>query len=138
LEDEVICKYGVPKYIMINNGTKWMKEFAETWQNYDITHQFTTLTWLKCNGMVERLIKTIKQGLMVMATTNIQSWNLLLPMIFFGYQCGIQTNTKYSPFMVFTRCAPKLTIDNTLNRLHDVFYEFVSPKVMAKHMVQKM
>jgi hypothetical protein len=87
--------------------------------------------------MVERLIKTIKQGLMVMATTNIQNWDLLLPIILFGYQCGIQTNTKYSPFMVFTRCAPKLTIDNNLNRLHDVFYEYVGAKVMAKYMVQK-
>jgi hypothetical protein len=34
--------------------------------------------------MVERLIKIIKQGLMVMVTTNIQSWDLLLPMILLG------------------------------------------------------
>jgi hypothetical protein len=38
LESEVICKYGVPKYILINNGTEWMKEFVEICQNYDITH----------------------------------------------------------------------------------------------------
>ncbi len=25
LEDGVICKYGVPKYILINNGIEWMK-----------------------------------------------------------------------------------------------------------------
>jgi hypothetical protein len=79
----------MPKYILTNNGTEWMKEFVETRRNYNITNQFTVLTWLKCNGMVERLTKTIKQGLMVMATTNIQSWDLLLPMILFGYQCGI-------------------------------------------------
>jgi hypothetical protein len=29
LEDEVIYKYGVPKYILIDNGNKWMKEFAK-------------------------------------------------------------------------------------------------------------
>ncbi len=28
LEDEVICKYGVPKYILKINGSEWMKEFA--------------------------------------------------------------------------------------------------------------
>jgi hypothetical protein len=60
LEDEMICKYGVPKYILTNNGTEWMKEFAETYQNYDITHQFIALAWPQCNGMVEHLIKTIK------------------------------------------------------------------------------
>jgi hypothetical protein len=29
LEDEVICRYGVPKYILTNNGSEWMKEFAK-------------------------------------------------------------------------------------------------------------
>jgi hypothetical protein len=43
LEDEIICKYGMPKYILTDNGSKWMKEFAEIYHNYGITHQFTTL-----------------------------------------------------------------------------------------------
>jgi hypothetical protein len=42
LEDEVICKYGVPKYVLTNNGSEWMKEFVEICQNYGITHQFIT------------------------------------------------------------------------------------------------
>jgi len=41
LEDEIICEYGVPKYILTNNGSEWMKEFAEICSNYGITHQFT-------------------------------------------------------------------------------------------------
>jgi hypothetical protein len=28
LEDEIICRYGIPKYILIDNGSQWMKEFA--------------------------------------------------------------------------------------------------------------
>jgi hypothetical protein len=27
LEDEIICWFGVPKYILIDNGNEWMKEF---------------------------------------------------------------------------------------------------------------
>jgi transposase InsO family protein len=46
LEDEVICRYGVPKYILIDNGSEWMKEFVEICQNYGITHQFTAPAWL--------------------------------------------------------------------------------------------
>jgi hypothetical protein len=42
LENEVICRYGMPKYILTNNGSKWVKEFVEICQNYGITHQFTT------------------------------------------------------------------------------------------------
>jgi hypothetical protein len=42
LKDEVICRYGMPKYILTNNGSDWMKEFVEICQNYGITHQFIT------------------------------------------------------------------------------------------------
>jgi phosphopentomutase len=62
-----------------------MKEFVEIYQNYGITHQFTAPTWPQCNDMVERLIKTIKHGLTVMVVTNIQDWDLVLLIIFFGY-----------------------------------------------------
>jgi len=71
LEDEIICRYGVLKYILTDNGIEWMKEFVEIYQNYGITHHFTTLAWPQCNGMVECLIKTIKHGLIVMVATNI-------------------------------------------------------------------
>ncbi len=29
LEDEVICRYRMPKYVLIDNGSEWMKEFVE-------------------------------------------------------------------------------------------------------------
>jgi len=85
LKDEVIRRYEVLKYILTDNGSEWMKEFAEICQNYGVTHQFTAPTWPQCNGMVEHLIKTIKHELAVMATTSIQDWDLLLPRILFGY-----------------------------------------------------
>jgi len=27
LEEEIICQFGVPKYILTDNGSEWMKEF---------------------------------------------------------------------------------------------------------------
>jgi hypothetical protein len=44
LEDEIIYKYGVLKFIMINNGNEWMKEFIEICCNYGKTHQFIAPT----------------------------------------------------------------------------------------------
>ncbi len=44
LENEVIYKYKVLKYIMIDNGNEWMKEFVEMCHSYGITHQFITPT----------------------------------------------------------------------------------------------
>jgi hypothetical protein len=41
LEDEIICKYGVPIFILINNRGEWLVEFHVMCKNYNITHQFT-------------------------------------------------------------------------------------------------
>jgi hypothetical protein len=73
-----------------------------------------------------------------MAITNIRDWDLLLQIILFGYQCGIQANTKYSPFMVLINCTPRFTIDNSFNGLCDVFDEQENLEVIAKQMIIKM
>jgi len=52
LENEIICMFGVPKYIIINNGSKWFTKFYQLCKNYVIIHQYTTPQWPKCNGMV--------------------------------------------------------------------------------------
>jgi hypothetical protein len=45
---------------------------------------------------------------------------------------------KYSPFMVLISRAPRLTIDNNLSGLCDVFDKQESPKIMANQMIFKM
>jgi len=42
------------------------------------------------------------------------NWDLHLPKVLFGYKCGIQANTKFSPFMVLTGHIPRLKVDNKL------------------------
>ncbi len=65
LGSEVICRFGgVLKYIPINNGIKWFVELDQLCKNYDIIHQYSMLQWPRCNAMVERLVKTLKHGLM--------------------------------------------------------------------------
>ncbi len=44
LEEEIICQFGVPKYIFIDNGSEWMKEFDALCQDYDNMHQFIAPT----------------------------------------------------------------------------------------------
>ncbi len=37
LKDEIIFRYGIPKYVMKDNWSEWMKQFAEMCHNYGIT-----------------------------------------------------------------------------------------------------
>jgi hypothetical protein len=44
-EEEIICYFGVPKYIFIDNGSEWMKKFDALCQDCGIIHQFITPAW---------------------------------------------------------------------------------------------
>ncbi len=119
LEDDIICKYGVPKFVLTDNGGEWAAEFEMMCKNYGIQHQRTALQWPQCNGMAERMIKTIKHGITVLAATpgNLDCWDEHLAKILFGYRCGIQASTRFSPFMILTGRTPRLRADNYLHAL---------------------
>jgi hypothetical protein len=95
LEDDVICRYGVPKFVLTDNGGEWAAKFDVMCKDYGIQHQHTTPQWPQCNGMAERLIKTIKHGITVLSTTleNIDCWDGNLPR-----SClGIDVESKLAP-----------------------------------------
>ncbi len=119
LEDDVICRYRIPKFVLTNNGGEWAAEFDVMCKDYGIQHQHITPHWPQCNGMAESLIKTIKHGITVLATTpeNIDCWDEQLAKVMFGYRCEIQASTKFSPFMILTSHTPRLKIDNYLHSL---------------------
>jgi hypothetical protein len=68
LEDDLICRYGVPGFVLTDNGGEWSVEFEAMCKDYSIQHQRTAPQWPQCNGMAERMIKTIKHGITVLAT----------------------------------------------------------------------
>jgi hypothetical protein len=69
--------------------------------------------------MTERIIKTIKHGITVLAATpaNMDCWDEQLAKVLFGYRCGIQASMKFSPFMILTGRMPRLRVDNHLQAL---------------------
>jgi hypothetical protein len=69
--------------------------------------------------MAERMIKTIKHGITVLAATpgSTDYWDNHLTKILFGYRCGVQTSTRFSPFMILTGRTPQLRADNYLHAL---------------------
>jgi hypothetical protein len=43
LENDIICKYGVPRFMLMDNGGEWSKAFDVMCRNYGITHQYMVL-----------------------------------------------------------------------------------------------
>ncbi len=90
--------------------------------------------------MVKRLIKTIKHGITVLvaAPESVDCWDEHLAKILFGYRCGIQSNTKFSPFMILTGRTPHLRADNYLHTLTTITDDDVDVEVVVVQFLQKM
>jgi hypothetical protein len=90
--------------------------------------------------MAERLIKTIKHDITVLAATprSIDCWDEHLAKTLFGYRCGIQASTKFSPFMILTGRTPRLRADNYLHALTATTNDDVDVEVAAAQFLQKM
>ncbi len=73
----MICRFGVPKFVFIDDGRERAIEFGVMCKDYNIQHQHTAPQWPQCNGMVECLIKTIKHGITILFATpeNIDCWD---------------------------------------------------------------
>ncbi len=140
LEDDLICRYGVPKFVLTDNGREWGAEFEVMCKDYAIQHQRTAPQWPQCNGMAERMIKTLKHGITVLAAdpANVNCWDEHLAKVLFGYRCGVQASTKFSPFMILTGRSPRLRADNHLNALTNEVNDTFSVEDTAIQFLEKV
>jgi hypothetical protein len=140
LEDEIICRYGVPRFVLTENGGEWAAEFDVMCKDYAIQHQRTTPQWPQCNGMAERMIKTIKHGTIVLTATlaNMDCLDQQLAKVLFGYCCGIQTSTKFSPFTILIGRTPRLKVDNYLQALTAEVDDGINMETAAAQFLQKV
>jgi hypothetical protein len=56
----------------------------------------------------------------------------------FGYRCGIQASTKFSPFIILTGRTPHLRADNYLHALTAVTDDNVDVEVDVAQFLQKV
>ncbi len=90
--------------------------------------------------MAERLIKTIKHGIRVLSTVpnNANCRDEQLARVMFGYRCGIQSSTKFSPFMILTGRTPRLKADNYLDPLTTEVDDTADVETTAEQFMQKV
>jgi len=90
--------------------------------------------------MAERMIKTLKHGITVLAAdpANVNCWDEHLAKVLFGYRCGVQASTKFSPFMILTGRSSRLRADNHLNALIDEVNDASSVEDTAIQFLEKV
>jgi hypothetical protein len=115
----LICRYGVPNFVLTDNGGEWGEEFEVMCKDYVIQH---------------------KHGITVLAanSANVNCWDEHLAKVLFGYRCGVQASTKFSPFMILTGRSPRLRADNYLNALTNVIDDTANVEDIVVQFLEKV
>ena len=78
IENNIICQYGVPQEIILDNGPHFKGEVCKIMESYNIEHHNSSSYRLQTNGAVEADNKNIKNILAKMVVT-YKDWAKKLP-----------------------------------------------------------
>ena len=98
IKQNLICRYGVPSRIIMDNGSnlnnKMMKELCD---NFKIEHHNSSPCRPKMNRYVEAANKNIKKIIQKMVKT-YKDWHEMLPFALHGYRTSVCTLTGATLF----------------------------------------
>ena len=102
--DQVICRFGFPIRVISDNGVQFLsKIFVQLCLLLGIQHQRTPLYHPQSN-LSERVNRTLKPILAILAHNDSKSWDLKLPQIAFALRTAPSESTDHSPaFLMFGR-----------------------------------
>lgn len=115
LVEEVICKHGCPKYILSDRGKVFQSDLVtELLKNMGTESTFTTAYHPQCNGLTERLNKTIADMLSLYTNTAQNDWDEYLPHVTMAYNTAKQESTQETPFKLVYGREPVLPTEAQL------------------------
>jgi hypothetical protein len=92
LWEHIICRFGVPMYLVSDNGKhEWFKEL-------NIHQVFTSVAHPQGNGQVERINRSIVEGIKTRLGYEGISWVEELPHILWAHRTINKTSNKEIPF----------------------------------------
>jgi hypothetical protein len=102
--NEVFCRYGMPTFILSDNGPQFIAElFAETCKVLGIQRKLTANYHPQTN-MTERVNRTLKQQIRIYAQQNHKAWDRELQKLAFAIRTSVNETTGETPaFLNFGR-----------------------------------
>ena len=103
-----ICRYGPMKRLLSDNGSEFSNKLLSLiCTTLAVKKIRTTPMHPQSNGMVERMMQTIKKLLASQAHVYASDWDLYLPRVQLIYNSSVHQTTKESPFFLwFARTPP--------------------------------
>ena len=96
--EELFCRYGAVKQVVMDNGPKVEGAFRELLERYQIPQTKIYPYNKQANGVVERGHFTIQESLRKACRDKPESWYTQVPLAFFAERVTISRVTGFSPF----------------------------------------
>ncbi|VFQ76192.1 unnamed protein product [Cuscuta campestris] len=95
----ILCRFGVPKQIISDNGTQFEEaEFQDFLKTWGIQHTKVSVAYTQANGQVENVNRTIIDGMKKKLLSEGSKWVDELPRILWTYKTTPRRATGDTPF----------------------------------------
>ena len=97
--NNVVLIHGVPETVLSDQGTNFQSELMNVmYKQYGITRLKTTAYRPQCDGMVERVNRTLADIIASYVSKEPTKWSDFLPSATFAYNTAVHSSTGYTPF----------------------------------------
>ena len=107
--NEVICRWGKPTAIRLDNGAEWLGQFKTMMSNLGVTMTHSSVGNSRANGQAERTIRTLKDVVRRQMTAHPTSyWSDAIPYALLAMRMTTSRAHGLPPFTIITGSYPSL------------------------------
>ena len=108
---QVILRHGCPKQLLSDQGKQFKGEVLRIIAaQLGIQQLFTSPYHPQCNGLTERMNRTLKHMLRAFIDPLHENWDNMLPFAVHAYNTSVQASTRVSPFRALFGRDPRLPL----------------------------
>lgn len=133
---QVIHLFGAPRQIIVDGGREFLGDYKNYCDTFNIEIHSIAPGVSRANGQVERVMATLKNGLVMIKNYETPDWHTALESLQLALNCTVHRTTGVTPLALLTRrqnCVPP-----ELLSLVDLDKEVINIEVLERHVHQKM
>ncbi|GJU39558.1 reverse transcriptase domain-containing protein [Tanacetum coccineum] len=97
--DNIICRYGLPRIIVTDNGAQLVSDPFKSWcKRFEIQQMNTAVAHPQANGLVERANRSLMEGIKTRLGREKAGWVDELPNVLWAHRTSIKQSNGETPF----------------------------------------
>ena len=120
--EQILCRHSAPRKLLSDRGKNFLSKVVKGICNMVNTSKVNTTSYHpECDGLVERFNHSLTTIISMYVSEHQKDWDHFIPYALFAYRTSIQASTKETPFYLMYGRDPRLPIDATLLKAHELY-----------------